>query len=90
MKRKSAATDKESYWQDSEPSVGKSGGAKCLHLKKKSRGGARTPSDTWWDDPRDERSSLSLMSVSTASCSQWTISCGGCPPIMEKDQRRTA
>ena len=30
------------------------------------------------------------MSVSTASCSKWKITCGVCPLTMVKDERRTS
>ena len=39
---------------------------------------------------KDGVPSLLLMTVSTASCSQWTISCGGCLPTMEKDETSKA
>ena len=48
-----------------------------------------TSSDAWWGKRNEEEPSRSLMSL-TASCSLWKIACGGCPPIMEKGERRTA
>ena len=48
------------------------------------------PPDTWWVKRMEEESSLALTSLSTGCCSQWKISCDGCPPLMEHGERRTA
>ena len=70
--------DKESNHLDVVPSVGRRGSAKCLHRTYHVREHG-LPSDTRWVKRKDTEPSLAPMSVSTASCSQWQISCGECP-----------
>ena len=51
---------------------------------KRSCGGARITSDTWWVRQKDEEPSRSRVSVKIASCAQWKTSSGGCPLTTEK------
>ena len=60
-----------------------------MSSSKVSCGVARISPDAWWVKREEEEPSHSLMSVSTASYSQWKFSCGGSPFIMKKDDRRT-
>ena len=75
MQGRFAAMDKGSNQQDLEPSVGRRGSAKCLrqedHVEEHG-----FPWTCCGRQKKDEGLSLSLMSVSTASCSQWKMCCG--------------
>ena len=55
---------------------------------KVSSGGARTSLDTWLVQRKQEEPSRSLMSASTASCSQWRTSRGGISQSWDKTKEQ--